>query len=203
MYNFPIALRQLIRELSKLPSIGERSATRLAYHLVYRDKALARTLAQSLINAVDSAVFCSCCFALSETSICSVCGDVSRDTAVLCVVEKPIDVLTIERSGGYRGRYHVLHGLWSPLKGKGPADLKIVELVERVLAPDGHIKEIIFATGATVEGDATALYIANELATKAPQVKVTRLAQGIPKGAEVEYVDDVTLLRAFSGRGIL
>jgi recombination protein RecR len=203
MYNFPLSLRRLIRELSRLPSIGDRSATRLAYHLVYRDKDLARALSAALLAAADSVQFCSTCFALSESSICSICEDVTRDRTVLCVVEKPIDVLTIERGGEFRGLYHVLHGLWSPLRGRTPAELKIQELLARTVAEGSCVQEIIFATGATVEGDATALYVASELSTCAPQIKVTRIAQGIPKGGEVEYVDDITLARAFSGRAAL
>ena len=203
MYNFPLSLRRLIREMSKLPSIGERSATRLAYHLVYRDKELARSLSEALLLAIESVQFCSKCFALSESSTCSICDDNSRDQKLLCIVEKPIDVLTIERGGEFRGLYHVLHGLWSPLRGKTPAELKIEELLGRVVAEGSSVQEIIFATGSTVEGDATALYVAAELASRAPEIKLTRIAQGMPKGGEVEYVDDVTLARAFSGRGSL
>lgn len=203
MYNFPLSLRRLIREMSRLPSIGDRSATRLAYHLVYRDKDLARSLSEALLAAAESVQFCSRCFALSESSLCSICEDTTRDQTLLCVVEKPIDVLTIERGGEFRGLYHVLHGLWSPLRGRTPAELKIQELLARTVAEGSCVEEIIFATGATVEGDATALYVASELSTCAPEVKVTRIAQGIPKGGEVEYVDDSTLARAFSGRSAL
>lgn len=203
MYNFPLSLRRLIREMSRLPSIGDRSATRLAYHLVYRDKDLARSLSEALLLAAESVQFCSRCFALSESDLCSICEDTTRDQTSLCVVEKPIDVLTIERGGGFRGLYHVLHGLWSPLRGRTPAELKIRELLARTVAEGSLVREIIFATGATVEGDATALYVASELSTSVPEIKVTRIAQGIPKGGEVEYVDDITLARAFSGRSTL
>jgi recombination protein RecR len=200
MYSFPLSLRKLIREIGKMPSIGEKSATRLAYHLVYRNRELAETLANALKEAVDSVHLCSKCFALTDQSVCSICADPSREQGVLCVVEKPIDVLTIERTGEYKGVYHVLHGLWAPTRGREPSELKIEELLIR--ANSGKIREVIFATGATVEGDATALFVANELADVAG-IAVTRLAQGIPKGGEVEYADEITLARAFSGRGTL
>ena len=196
MYEFPQSLRKLIREISQLPSLGEKSATRLAYHLVYRDPRLAHLLAESMTQAVECVTLCEVCFALTEVSPCSICTDPSRNRELMCVVEKPIDIPAIERVGEYRGLYHVLHGLWSPLKGHNPEDIKIEELLERLRKEPPQ--EVIIATSATVEGDATSLYLTSEL--QSIGIKVTRLAQGIPKGGELEYADEVTLSRAFMGR---
>jgi len=196
MSFFPPSMQKLIHELSRLPSIGEKSATRLAYHLVQNDKKLAEDLSVALRATVGTVQLCSCCFHLTDTELCKVCSDKERDGTILCVVEKPMDVIAIERMGEFRGLYHVLHGQWSPLRGKDPDQLKIKELVERV--KQGEVSEAILATSSTVEGDATALYIARLLAPLG--IKMTRLAQGIPKGGELEYADDITLSRALSGR---
>lgn len=199
MLTLPSSVQKLIRELSKLPSIGEKSATRLAYFLVNTDRSVAKSLAEALERSAHDVVHCNTCFFLSEKPQCAVCGDPVRDQSVICVVEKPMDVLAIERMGEYKGTYHVLHGVWAPLRGQGPETLKLAELVGRVKA--GGVKEIILATACTVEGDATALYIArlvNELG-----VTCTRLAQGMPKGGELEFADDVTLSRALTGRNVV
>jgi recombination protein RecR len=196
MVAYPSALQKLIRELSKLPTIGEKSATRLAYHLVANDKNLASSLADALRAAATGVRLCERCFFLSEESLCSVCLSSSRDTSLLCVVEKPVDLMAIERVGEFNGVYHVLHGLWAPLRGQGPDSMKLKELLHRV--EGGDIKEAIVATSATVEGDATAMYVARLLQEKG--VRTTRPAQGIPKGGELEYADDVTLSRAFAAR---
>jgi recombination protein RecR len=192
-------MQRLIRELSKLPSIGEKSATRLAYHLIANDKALAPSLAEAIRLASESIKLCENCFFLTEAPQCAVCRDPGRDEAILCVVEKPTDVLALERTGDFRGRYHVLHGLWAPLRGQGPEQMRLSELVVRVKL--GAIKEVILATSATIEGDATALYVSRILGELG--VTATRLAQGIPKGGELEYADDVTLSRALAGRSVL
>ena len=196
MISFPAPLQRLIRELSKLPSVGEKSATRLAYHLINSDRALASTLADVLKEASQKVRLCSQCFFLSEEELCVVCRNPSRDPALVCVVEKPMDLVAIERMGEFQGVYHVLHGLWAPLRGQGPTSMKLDELITRVRL--GVIKEAILATSSTVEGDATALYVARTLHDLG--VKSSRLAQGMPKGGELEYADDVTLSRAFSGR---
>lgn len=196
MLALPQSMQKLIRELSRLPSIGEKSATRLAYFLVNSDRGVARALADALVKSAEEVKHCEKCFYLSDAAICSVCADESRDKALLCVVEKPMDLIAIERMGEFRGRYHVLHGLWAPLRGQGPESIKLKELIDRV--KQGEIKEVILATSSTVEGDATSLYIArllNELG-----VRCSRLAQGMPKGGELEYADDVTLSRALTGR---
>lgn len=199
MLTFPPAVQRLIRELSKLPSIGERTATRLAYHLVANDRNLARGLAEALIQAVEAVRLCERCFFLSDEPLCGVCRAGGRDTSVLCVVEKPVDLMAIERGGEFKGLYHVLHGLWAPLRGKGPESMKFKELLDRVR--NEPIQEVIIATSSTVEGDATALYVGRAVAEIG--VKVTRPAQGIPKGGELEYADDVTLARAFAARNVL
>lgn len=196
MFSFPPALQGLIVELTKLPSIGEKSAQRLAYHLVNNDRNLAKGLIAALEHAVKHVHLCQRCFFLSEQELCSICRNDSRDTSLLCIVEKPIDLIAIERLGDFRGHYHVLHGLWAPLRGQGPENMRLVELVNRV--KQGGIEEVILAMAATVEGDATALYLARILGELG--VRTTRLAQGLPKGGELEFADDLTLSRAFSGR---
>lgn len=199
MLSFPPGLQRLIKELSKLPSIGEKTATRLAYHLVANDRELAKTLGNALLVSAEQIRLCDRCFFLSEESLCSVCRNESRDRSLLCVVEKPVDLVAIERVGEFKGTYHVLHGLWAPLRGQGPDSMKLKELMARIKTEP--IKEVIIATSATVEGDATALYIGRLLADAG--VSATRPAQGIPKGGELEYADDVTLSRAFAARSAL
>ena len=199
MASFPPAMQKLITELSKLPSVGEKSATRLAYHLVSKDRKLAKLLSDALVQAVSMVGLCERCFFLSEGTLCTICKNTGRDVSIICVVEKPMDVIAMERTGEYRGLYHVLHGLWAPIRGQGPDSMKIKELLERCKTES--IKEVIIATGATVEGDATALYVARAVGEKG--LKSTRLAQGMPKGGELEYADDVTLSRALSGRSTI
>lgn len=199
MLSFPPGMQKLIRELSKLPSIGEKSATRLAYHLLNNDRDLIGTLADALRRAGETVRFCERCFFLADESRCAVCRDTSRDASLLCVVEKPMDVVAIERLGEFRGYYHVLHGLWAPLRGMGPDQMRVKELLDRVA--EGEVREVILATSSTVEGDATALYLARQLASF--PVSATRLAQGMPKGGELEYADELTLARALSGRSAL
>lgn len=199
MLSFPPALQRLIKELSKLPSVGEKTATRLAYHLVANDRDLARSLGEALHSASQQVRLCGRCFFLSEDELCAVCKSTTRDQSLLCVVEKPVDLVAIERVGEFKGTYHVLHGLWAPLRGQGPDSMKLKELMARVKAEP--VREVIIATSATVEGDATALYIGRMLADVG--VSATRPAQGIPKGGELEYADDVTLSRAFAARSVL
>jgi recombination protein RecR len=199
MYNFPKALQKLIKEFSKLPSIGEKSATRLAYHIVNNDPKLATSLAQALSETIQSVKYCKECFALTDTELCSICSSYKRDSSVICVIEKPMDLVAFERVGEYTGLYHVLHGVWAPLRGLGPESMKLKELIDRI--QKNSIKEVIIATSSTVEGDATALYISKLVQDLG--VTSSRLAQGVPKGGELEYLDDVTLSRALSGRSQL
>lgn len=192
-------MQKLVRELSKLPSVGEKSATRLAYFLVTNEKGVAPSLASAITEAISNIKYCKSCFFLSDEEECAICSDITRDKSLLCVIEKPTDLIAVERMGEFRGQYHVLHGLWAPLKGQGPEQIRLKELIDR--ASQGVIKEVIIATSATVEGDATALYIAKQIG--AVGVKSSRPAQGIPKGGELEYADDITLSRAIMGRNAI
>ncbi len=193
---FPAAMLRLVRELMRLPSIGEKSATRLAYHLINNDRSAALALSEALRRSAESIRLCEQCYFLTEERLCSICRNQARDAGTVCVVEKPMDLLAIERVGEFKGYYHVLHGLWAPLRGQGPENMKLAELISRV--EGGGVREVILALSATVEGDATSLYIAKLLGDH--QIPATRLAQGIPKGGELEYADEVTLSRAFAGR---
>jgi recombination protein RecR len=203
-YNFPLSMRQLIAEFSKLPAIGEKSATRLAYHVINGQEAEAQRLAAAILAAKNKVCVCEMCFGLAEESVCPICSDLSRDRQIVCVVEKPADLIAIERSGGFNGLYHVLHGLWSPLRGIGPEETKIAELLKRIrqsfenVDAQPKIEELIIATSTTVEGDATALYIAKNVAQF--NIKVSRIAQGLPKGGELEYSDQGTITHALNGR---
>ena len=198
----PIA--RLARHLSRLPGVGEKTATRLAFHLVTGPPSHPRDLAAALIEAVDATRFCSVCMNLTEADPCRLCADTRRDPSMICVVAAPSDVVAIDRAGEFRGRYHVLHGLLSPLDGVSPEDLRIRELVRR-LEPSGkaggQVEEIILATSAAVEGEATAMYLARLL--KPLGVAVSRIASGIPVGGELEYSDQATISRALEGRSRL
>ncbi|MCO6429271.1 MAG: recombination protein RecR [Deltaproteobacteria bacterium] len=197
--SYPPAMQRLVRELSRLPSIGEKSAARLAYHLLANDRQLAASLSKTIHEAVESIGLCERCFFLAESTLCTVCSDPSRDGSIICVVEKPMDVVAIERMQEYKGLYHVLHGVWAPMRGQGAENMRLNELTQRL--DDGTIREAILATSSTVEGDATALYVARVLRERG--VTCSRPAQGIPKGGELEYADDLTLSRAFKGRNVI
>ena len=189
-------LERLIKELSRLPGIGERTASRLAFHILKLPKEDARSLANSIIEAQERIGLCPECFNLSEEGLCVICANGGRSRDILCVVEKVNDLISIERGGGFKGRYHVLHGVLSPIHGIGPEKIKIKGLLDRV---DGEeIKEVILATNPSTEGEATALYISKLL--KPLGVKVSRIAFGVPMGGDLEYIDGVTLSRALEGR---
>ncbi len=194
----PKALQQLINALERLPGIGPKTASRLAFYLLREESDLAQDLAEALRGLKDGIGLCSECFYLTEAgeTLCSICADARREAGLICVVEEPLDVIAIERSGAYSGRYHVLHGALSPIEGIGPDDLKIAPLIERVRR--GHIREVIIATNPNLEGDATALYLFQQL--RPLGVHLTRLARGLPMGSDLEYADPNTLLRALSGR---
>jgi recombination protein RecR len=189
-----------VRELARLPGVGEKTATRLTFHLVRRPESQVRELAAALLDVVDKIRLCSVCMNLTEQDPCALCADARRDPTLLCVVATPSELLAIERAGQYGGRYHVLHGLLSPLEGIGPEDLRISELVARLEPADGapRIEEVIVATSASVEGEATALYLARLI--KPLGVAVSRIASGIPVGGELEYSDQATIARALAGR---
>jgi recombination protein RecR len=198
----PVA--RLIESFARLPGIGPKTAQRLTYHLLRAPDAEARALARALIAVRDEVVFCERCFNISDAPLCPICRDPGRDESRLCVVEEPLDVLAIDRTGEFRGRYHVLHGAISPIDGIGPERLKIRELLARVdqLAAEGsRIEEVIIATNPTLEGEATAMYLNERL--EGHVGSVTRIARGLPVGGDLEYADDVTLIRALQGRRAL
>jgi recombination protein RecR len=195
----PVA--RLIEAFARLPGVGPKTAQRLTYHLLRAPDAEARTLAAALVAVRDEVVFCERCFNISDAPLCPICRDPGREDARLCVVEEPLDVLAIERTGEFKGRYHVLHGAISPIDGIGPDRLKIRELLERADAAsrDGQpFEEVILATNPTLEGEATAMYLAERL--EATVALVSRIARGLPVGGDLEYADDVTLIRALQGR---
>ncbi len=196
MASLPQPIADLIAALGKLPGVGPRSAERLALHLVQSEASTVKQLAESLINAREKVRLCSICGALTEQDPCAICDDPRRDGAIVCVVERPVDIFSIEKSGSYRGKYHVLGGKISPLNGVEPEDLRIAELESR-LGPE-KVSEIILALSTDVEGDATGFYLSKRLSAK--QVKVTRIAYGIPAGSGLEFTDEITLSRAFEGR---
>ena len=193
------ALEKLIEQFQKMPSIGRKTAQRMAFHVLDLSDDEAKEFANAIIDAHTKIHRCSLCHNLTENELCPVCESVNRDKSIVCVVEDPRDVLAMERTREYSGVYHVLHGVISPMNGIGPEQLTIKSLVER--ASSGEVTEIIMATNPTIEGDTTAMYISKLI--KPFGVKVTRLAYGIPVGADIEYADDVTLMRALSGRSEL
>ncbi|WP_429884605.1 recombination mediator RecR [Geoalkalibacter halelectricus] len=185
---------RLVAELSKLPGIGKKTAARLVFHILRRPQAEAEALAAALAEIKRKVRFCSRCFSLTEQDPCPLCLDPGRDDRLMCVVEQPQDLIAIERSRSFRGRYHVLHGALSPLDGIGPEDLRLTELLARL---EG-VEEVVIATNFSVEGEATALYLADQL--KKRGLRVTRLAYGIPMGSDLEFVDEATVNRAVEGR---
>lgn len=196
-------IQTLVAQLARLPGVGERTATRLAFHLIRRPESQVRELAAALIDVVEKIRLCSVCMNLTERDPCALCADPRRDPTLLCAVSTPSELLAIERAGQYPGRYHVLHGLLSPLEGIGPEDLRIGELVRRLepATSQPRVAEVIVATSASVEGEATALYLARLI--KPLGVAVTRIASGIPVGGELEYSDQATIARALAGRSPL
>jgi recombination protein RecR len=191
-------IRRLVAELARLPGIGEKTATRLAFHLIRTNRQQTRDLAQALIDCTDKIRLCSVCMNMTETDPCGMCTDPRREADVICVVATPSDLIAIDRGGHFRGRYHVIHGLLSPLEGIGPDDLRIAELVRRLSGP---VREVIVATSPSVDGEATAMYIARTI--KPLGVAVSRIATGLPVGGELEYSDQATIARAMAGRALL
>ena len=192
----PVA--RLIDELSRLPGVGRKTAQRLAYHVLRAPADEARALADALVAVKEQVAYCSICCNITDVGVdpCAICSDARRDPSRICVVEEPLDVLAIERTGEFRGRYHVLHGAISPIDGIGPERIKARELVERVAA--GGVSEVILATNPNLEGEATAMYLADLIGRHVPVV--SRIARGLPVGGDLEYADEVTLGRAFEGR---
>jgi recombination protein RecR len=196
MSYYPASIQNLIKNISKLPGIGEKTAERLALHVLRGSRQDAELLANSILNIKNTVRLCSRCFALSDGELCGLCSDPARDPAFLCVVEQPADMIAVEKSGAFRGMYHILSGALSPMNGVGPEDIRIRELVGRI--QKDQVKEVVLATSTNVEGEATASYLARIL-EKYP-IKVTRIASGVPMGGDLKYVDQVTLKRALETR---
>ena len=196
MASLPEPLAALVAELNRLPGIGPRSAERLALHLIQADSAVARRLADVLVTSRDKIIECERCGGLAEKSPCSICANPARDERTVCVVERAVDILNVEKSGAFRGHYHVLGGKISPMNGIGPEELRVAQLEQRLA--NGTIDEVIIALGTDVEGDATGHYLAKRLAK--PGVKVTRIAHGLPAGSGLEFADELTLSQALEGR---
>jgi len=192
-------IRRLVQELARLPGIGEKTATRLAFHLVRSNRQQLHDLAQALVDVTDKIRLCSVCMTMTEADPCTTCTDTRREPDMICVVATPSDLIAIDRGGHFRGRYHVLHGLLSPLEGIGPDDIRIAELVRRLGSEP--VREVIIATSPNVDGEATAMYIARTL--KPLGVRVSRIATGLPVGGELEYSDQATIARALAGRATM
>lgn len=194
----PEPLEKLILAFERLPGVGPKTASRLAFFLLRAPNEISGDLSKALRDIKTATAFCAECFNITDAGRekCEICADSDRDASILCVVEEPLDMLALERTAGFSGRYHVLHGALSPIEGIGPDDIKVNELVERV--KDGVVKEVIVATNPSMEGDATALYLRQRL--EPYQIRMTRLARGLPVGGDLEYADQNTLLRALSGR---
>jgi len=193
-------VQRLVTELSKLPGVGNRTAQRLAFHILRASGEDATALAAAIREVKEKIGLCEVCFNLTDEPRCRICQDPRRDHGLICVVEEPSDVIPMERMHEYQGVYHVLGGALSPIDGIDPEDLKIAELLARASSQQGAVREVVLATNPTTTGEATALHIAEELRTRAPEVVVTRLASGLPVGSDLEYADEVTLGKAFAGR---
>ncbi len=196
MNYYPTSIRNLIRQIAKLPGIGEKTAERLALHILRAPRYDIDQLTRSIVDVKQRTRTCSRCFAWSDDTVCHICSDPARQTRQLCVVEQPADMIAVEKSGAYSGVYHILGGVLSPMNGVGPDDIRLPQLYARIR--DENIGEVVIATGTNVEGEATAAYLAENL--RALPVKVTRIASGVPMGGDLKYVDQVTLRRAMETR---
>jgi recombination protein RecR len=196
MSHYPPSILKLIKSLSKLPGIGEKTAERLAMYILRAPRREAEQLSNHIIEVKDTIRLCSICFGLSDVDICNICSDRSRTSSILCVVEQPADMVAIEKSGAFNGLYHILEGVLSPMDGIGPDNIRIKELISRIAK--GEIKEVILATSTNLEGEATAAYIADRIENY--QIKVTRIASGVPIGGDLKYVDQITLKKAMETR---
>lgn len=194
---FPESINNLIAEFEKLPGIGHKTAVRLAFYILESDETVAKKFATALVDAKSKIKFCEKCYNLSESQVCNICSNIKRDTSVICVVENVKDVVAMEKTHEFKGLYHVLHGNISPMNNITADDIKIKELIKRL--SDEGIKEVIIATNPTIEGETTAMYIARVIKT-IPGIKVTRIAHGIPVGGDLEYTDEITLIKAMENR---
>ena len=201
--RLPKAIARVIENFERLPGIGPKSAQRLAFYLLHVPQTDIDAFAQNLSNLKKQTILCSTCFNIDETDPCWICTDVARDASIVCVVEDALDLLAIERSGKYRGVYHVLHGIIDPLNSIGPDDIYIPQLISKLKNKDSKVKEIILATNPTMEGEATSLFIQKEIGTvsnASNKLIITRIGRGLPIGADLEYADEVTIERALEGR---
>lgn len=196
MSHYPVTIVNLIKNICKLPGIGEKTAERLSMHILRAPRKEAEQLSRSILEAKDKVRLCKLCYGLSDDEVCKICTDPTRDTSLLCVVEQPADMVAMEKSGAFIGRYHILAGVLSPMNGVGPEDIRMAELIAKIKR--GQIKEVVLATSTSVEGEATASFIAERLETEA--LKVTRIASGVPMGGDLKYVDQVTLKKAMEAR---
>ncbi len=198
--KIPKAIQSVIESFERLPGVGPKTAQRLTFYLLHVPQGELDRFANSVANLKANTVMCSTCYSVDETDPCSICSDLQRDHSVVCVVEQPLDVLALEKSGKYHGIYHVLHGKIDPLNNIGPDEIYIQQLLERIKDPASGIEEIILATNPTMEGEATAMYISKQLKVQNEKLKVTRIGRGLPTGADLEYADPTTLERAMEGR---
>ncbi len=196
MSHYPPSIINLIQRIAKLPGIGEKTAERLAMHILRSPRTEVEKLSNSITTAKNKIRLCKQCFGLSDDDICQICSNPARDAAILCVVEQPADMVAMEKSGAFNGRYHILAGVLSPMNGIGPEDIRLGELIAKI--EGGQVKEVVLATSTTVEGEATAAYIKERLVTYA--IMVTRIASGVPIGGDLKYVDQVTLRKAMEKR---
>jgi recombination protein RecR len=196
--KLPHSIQKLINALSKLPGIGPKTAQRLAFYLLKKDKIDLDNLAQAVANVKQGIVFCSVCGLMSESDPCSIDNDPKRDHSIICVVEETLDALAIDRTNEYNGVFHILGGTLNPLEGIGPEQLNIQKLIDRL--GSGEIKEVIIATNPTLEGETTAMHLVKIIKESDPNIKITRIARGLPMGGDLEYADDITLMRALEGR---
>lgn len=198
--KIPKAIQNLIESFEKLPGIGGKTAQRLTFYLLHVPQGELDSFSNSIQSLKKGTIICSTCFAVDEADPCSICANSQRDKSIVCVVEEPLDVLALEKNGRYKGVYHVLHGKIDPLNNIGPEEIYIKQLLERVSGNRSEIREIILATNPTMEGEATAMYIAKQLKSQNAKVKITRIGRGLPTGADIEYADELTLQRAMEGR---
>ena len=198
--SLPPSVTRLIDAFSQLPGIGPKSASRLAYFLLRQPSDMTMELAEALRDLKARTKLCSVCYNITESDPCGICSDSTRDAGLICVVEEPLDVAAIERSRAFKGLYHVLHGVISPINGVGPEDIKLNELMNRVTKPGSPVREVILATNPTVEGEQTAAFIQRKLLQAQPKLALSRLARGLPVGGDLEYADEITLSRALEGR---
>lgn len=198
--KIPKSIQNVIESFEKLPGVGPKSAQRLTFYLLHVPQQQLDNFGSALENLKKGTKLCSICLSIDEVDPCTICSDPQRDGSTICVVEQPLDVLALEKNGRYRGVYHVLHGRIDPLNNIGPDEIYVQQLLERVKSNDPEIQEIILATNPTMEGEATAMYLAKQLKVVNEKLKITRIGRGLPVGADLEYADDITLQRAMEGR---